>query len=186
MTAFLDDELLADFERALTSAGSAITRVWAPGLSDAKIDQLTAPHKFSLPEEARRWWRWHNGFVAGTRPPFWELTPRRTLMDLPTTLESFATSRAALLQLEGVDQWLRPLADLPRIFFACDGPLDEPVSIHTQQDIDDPILALPSIGELVKTWIELVDIGVFTADADGRWESDFDKIPEEIRQLGIY
>ena len=33
----------------------------APGLTDQQIDTLTAPYGIDLPEEARVWWRWHNG-----------------------------------------------------------------------------------------------------------------------------
>jgi hypothetical protein len=186
VTSFLDDELLGHFERALHAVGAAITQVWAPGLDDAEIDALTAPHGFQLPEEARRWWRWHNGFVAGARPPDMDLTPRRPLMDLAETLELYGASRGAWLQLYGFDRWLMPMADRPSVYFACDGAPEDPVPIHTQQDIEEPIQALPSIGELVKTWTELIETGVFTTNAHGHWEWDFGKIPQPIRQLGIY
>jgi hypothetical protein len=186
MTRLLDDELLSRFERALDAAGAAIIRVWAPGLEDAQINALTAPHGFRLPEEARRWWRWHNGFLPDTTSPDWELTPRRPLLDLADTLEIYAADRGARHQLYGVDRWLMPVADRPNVYFACDGAPEDPVPIHTQQDIEEPIQALPSIGELVKTWTELIETGVFTTNAHGHWEWDFDNIPQPIRQLGIY
>jgi hypothetical protein len=186
MTRFLDETVLADFEGALRSAGAAIAEAWAPGLNDAQIDELIAPHGIDLPEEARRWWRWHDGFVAGTPPPRRDLTPRRPLFDLAMTLEVFASGRAGMWQLEGVDAWLQPAGSKPIIYFACDGARDEPVPVYAQEDIETPLLALPSIGELVAAWTELIEQRIFTTDSDGLWESDFEKIPPEIQQLGIY
>jgi hypothetical protein len=186
LTLLLDDELLGRFEQALDAVGAAITRSWAPGLKDAEIDALIAPHGFQLPEEARRWWRWHNGVLPGTTPPDWDLTPRRPLLDLADALEVYAAGRGAWLQLYGVDhRWLEPVGDRPSVYFACAVGPEDPVPVYIQQDIEEPIQALPSIGELVKTWTDLIDTGVFTTDAQGSWEWDFDKIPEDIWKLGI-
>lgn len=185
MTDLLDDELLAAFEAALTSVDAAITRVWAPGLSDAEIDSLTAPHGFALPEEARRWWRWHNGVTVDVRPPANEITPRRPLLTLAESLGVFASDREARRQVHGVDHWLMPVSDRPFLFFACGGPPDAPVPVFAEEDLD-PEPAMASIGELVKAWTELIETGAFTTDANGLWEWDFEKVPEAIRRLGIY
>jgi hypothetical protein len=77
VTRYLDTELLAEFEAVLGELRVPITRVWRPGLDDASIDALLEPLGIQLPEEARRWWRWRNGVVPGTRGPDWDLTPRR-------------------------------------------------------------------------------------------------------------
>lgn len=187
MTTVLDEGLLGAFEEALRDAGARITDVWAPGLTDAEMDALTAPFALRLPEEARCWWRWHNGVIAGAQPPDWDLLPRRSLLDLATTLENFRGSRASRVVLyDGGDYWLEPLTDLPLIFFACDGPSGEPVPVHTQQDVEDPIRALPSIGELVARWTRLIRDGAFQTDDHGHWTWSFERIPEDVRRLGIY
>jgi hypothetical protein len=186
MTTMLNDDILADFDQALRAAGAKITAAWAPGLSNAEIDALTQPFDLALPEEARRWWRWHNGVVTGTPGTDWSLTPRRSLFDLATALEIFGSSREDRAELDGVHSWIQPVGEKPLIFFACDGPDDEPVPVYTQQDIEDPILALPSIGELVALWAQLIRNGAFTTDDDGLWTWSFEKVPQGVRRLGIY
>ncbi|WP_445149519.1 hypothetical protein [Baekduia sp. Peel2402] len=186
MTQLLDDQVLDEFTRALTSANAAITRNWAPGLSDAEIDALLQPHSLDLPEEARRWWRWHNGYLEGTRPPKADIMPRRVLIGLEETLAFYAETKDTDRDVYGADRWLAPVSDVPRLWFACNVAIHEPVPIYMQEDVDDPEPVLPSIGELVKLWTELIDTSVFTADANGDWEWDFDKIPQHIRELGVY
>ena len=61
MTRHFTAELATEFERSLHSVNAAITRTWLPGLTDSEIDALSRPHDLDLPEEARVWWRWHNG-----------------------------------------------------------------------------------------------------------------------------
>jgi hypothetical protein len=53
------------------------------------------------------------------------------------------------------------------IDFDCNGPRDEPVLVRTQNDIEDPTVALASIGELVRLWIQLLDLGVWRSRLDG-------------------
>lgn len=186
MTAFLDDQLLDEFTRALTSAGAAITHTWAPGLSDAEIDALIEPHDLVLPEEARRWWRWHNGCVEGTRPPRTDILPRRALKSLEETLALYAEAKDTDRDVYGADRWLSPVSDVPRLWFVCSGAVHEPVPICMQEDVDDPEAVLPSIGELVRTWTELIDTSAFTTDANGDWEWHFERIPQDVLQLGVY
>jgi hypothetical protein len=186
MTIVLDNDLLADFEQALRDVGAKITEVWAPGLTDAEIDALTNQFDLRLPEEARRWWRWHNGVMAGTRGTDWSLTPGHPLFDLATAMEVFGSGREDRAELYAVDYWIQPVGAKPLIFFACGGPHDEPVPVYTQQDIEDPVLATPSIGELVAQWTQLIRTDVFMTDDDGRWTWSFDRVPEDVRRLGIY
>jgi hypothetical protein len=187
VTQLLDDRLLDELTRALHSAGLS-TETWAPGLSDHEIDALLQPHSLDLPEEARRWWRWHNGYKEGTSPPWIGVTPNRPLLNLQQVLKLYAQTKDESRQIWGADRWLMVFVDRPSIYFVCNGPHDAPVPIRTQEDIDDPEPVLPSIGELVKTWTELLATTVLTTDADGKWkwEWDFDKIPQHIRELGVY
>jgi hypothetical protein len=183
VTDVLDDRLLNELTRALHSSGVA-TESWAPGLSDAEIDVLLRPHDLDLPEEAQRWWRWHNGYLEGTRPPWVGVTPNRPLLSLQEVLELYAESKDGDRQIWGADRWLMVFVDRPSIYFDCSGPHDAPVPIRTQEDIDAPEPVLPSIGEMVKLWTELIDASVYTTDPGGTW--DFDKVPQHVRDLGIY
>jgi hypothetical protein len=183
---YLDDAILVAFERALEGAGAAITKVWAPGLTDAEIDQLCLPLGFNLPEEARRWWRWRNGFVEGTKAPSWELVPARPIFDLALVLKHFASDRESDPEVYGRVRGLQPVGDQPTIWWDCSGAFDAPVPVRTQEDVDDPIPALPSIGALVVKWTELIETGAFATDEQGFWTWDFERIPEEARRLGIY
>jgi hypothetical protein len=186
VTRLLDDGLLDELARAVRDAGVLGTEAWAPGLSDEEIDALLEPHDLDLPEEARRWWRWHNGYVEGTGPTGWVgVAPNRPLLTLAEALDLYAATKDESRQVWGADRWLMVFIDAPSIYFDCSGPRDAPVPIRTQQDIDTPEPVLPSIGEMIALWIELIDTGVSTIDADGEWEWDFEKVPQRIRDLGI-
>lgn len=185
VTPYLDDAILSAFEGALEGAGAAITKAWAPGLTDAEIDVLCLPLGLNLPEEARRWWRWRNGFVEGTPPPRQDVIPRRALFDLALVLEYVAFGRT-LAEPGEAEPGLQPVGDQPKIWWDCSGAFDDPVPVRTQEDIDDPIPALPSIGALVTKWTELIETGVFTTGEHGLWTWDFERIPEDVRRLGIY
>lgn len=186
MARLLDKELLADFERALESVGARITRFWAPGISDQEMDRLSAPVDIDLPEEARVWWRWHNGFVPSASPLDRDLTPRRPLLDLEMSIEEYAAVRAEMREIYGAEARLRPVADEPWIYFDCAGAREDPVPIYVSGHAEDHRLALPSIGELVAAWTGLIDRGSFTTDDDGLWQWDFEKIPPEVARLWIY
>jgi hypothetical protein len=184
--AMLDDELLAEFENALYEAGAAITSVWSPGLSDVEIDRLAAPHGLVLPEEARRWWRWHNGFDESATAGQWEITPRRTLIDLATALEEFAERRAELKDVYDADAWIQLAGDEPYLFFDVAGPAESPVAVYVGGHGELPRLELPSIGELVSRWTDLIRSKAFITNPDGTWAWDYDRIPPDVQQLGIY
>lgn len=186
MPAYLDTDLLARFESALRSAGAAVTGVWAPGLSDAEIDAAVASTGLTVPEEARRWWRWHDGTRPEAGPAAQELMPDRPLFDLATALEQFRAARATTQEVYGREGLLMPVGDQPWLFFDCSGDRDAPVPVLVGGHGQDIRPALPSIGALVEAWTELIETRVFTTDAEGHWEWDFEKVPEAIRQLGVY
>jgi hypothetical protein len=183
----LDDPLLDELTLALHTAAIS-TDSWAPGLGDDEIDALMEPHGFDLPEEARRWWRWHNGYVEGTGPPWVGVTPNRPLLSLEQVLDLHASTKDESREIWGADRWLMVFVDRPSIFFACNGARDAPVPIRTQEDVDGPEPVLPSIGELVKVWIELINTSVFPAGVEGEWDWDWDfgRLPQRIVDLGVY
>lgn len=187
MTQLLDDRVLDELARAVRDAGVVGTEAWAPGLSDEEIDALLEPHDVDLPEEARRWWRWHNGYVEGTGPTGWVgVTPNRPLLTLEQVLDLYAATKDGDRQVWGADRWLMVFVDAPSIYFDCSGPRDAPVPVRSQQDIDTPEPVLPSIGEMIALWTELIDTGVYTTDANGAWEWHFERIPQDVLRLGVY
>jgi hypothetical protein len=187
VTRVLSDELLDEFDGALRLVGAAITEVWEPGLSDSQIDALTKPFGLQLPEEARKWWRWHNGFAPDTRAPRWDITPDRPLFDLQMTLEDFESSREAVLQLEGATARLQPVGSSPWIFFDCEVARDAPVPICVGGHGEGQRRVLPSIGELVAVWIDLIRTGVYAIDANGNWQGGVEeRCPPEVLKLGVF
>jgi hypothetical protein len=184
MPRLLTEDLQVRFDGALAAAGAPIVDAWRPGLSDDEIDTLSNRYNLRLPNEARAWWRWHNGVVEGSLA---EITPARIPATLQRTLDTFAELRGVHLDLDGVDGRLKPLSDAPWIFFACDGPADAPVPIWVGDHGVESRLALPSIGELVATWAELIETGVYRIDQDGEWEDpEWEALPEHVRQHGYY
>ena len=180
----LDLELLARFDAALWALGAPIVNAWAPGLSDEEIDALLLPLGIDLPEEARVWWRWHNGTREDAsiiaRHLWW-----RVPLSLRDAAEDHATGGQLIKEVWGVEKLLCPAVDKPMIYFCCAGLREEPVPIYTQNDIETPSEVLPSIGELVLAWLELIDQGVWTIASDGSWTTHPEKIPDSVIEMGI-
>ncbi len=183
----LDNALLHRFEARLRTAGSLIVDAWAPGLTDEQIDDLLLPLGIDLPEEARVWWRWHDGILIEDDAKATEISPGRTHLPLRYVAEEYAALGAAVRQLHGLGGLLTPVGDKPIVYFHCSVPRDAPVPIYTQHDVDDPRLVLPSIGELVLAWIDLIDHGIWKTNADGTWAWDPRVLPpDDVLKLGIY
>ncbi|MCW2995501.1 MAG: hypothetical protein JWQ18_2996 [Conexibacter sp.] len=82
---------------------------------------------------------------------------------------------------------LSPVSEQPWIFFDCSGARDAPVPIWVGGHGEDDRYALPSIGELVVIWIELIEIGAHAVDDSGAWkDTDWDLVPERVQQLGVF
>jgi hypothetical protein len=187
VTVTFDLHLAERFEAVLSSVNAAITRAWAPGLSDEQIDAAVAPFGLDLPEEARAWWRWHNGVRPEVRGPDWDLVPSRPLLDLATSVEECADGQPYMNGPDGSFELLRPVADRPYISFDCSGDHRAPVPVYTSDHAAPQRLALPSIGELVLVWIDLIEQGIWTTNPDGIWTyPPFEALPERVRQLGVY
>ena len=78
----LDDELLGQLEGRWRKLGAFVARASRPGLTDDQIDALTLGAGLSLPEEARRWWRWHDGADPQVPGVAAELGPGRAFLPL--------------------------------------------------------------------------------------------------------
>lgn len=188
MPTLLDEALLYRFEARLRAAGSLIVDAWAPGLADEQIDDLLLPLGVDLPEEARVWWRWHDGILIEGDPKATEISPGRTHLPLRYVAEDYAALEGAMRQLHGLHGLLNPVGDKPIVYFDCSVPRDAPVPVYTQNDdVVEPRLVLPSIGELVLTWIDLIDRGVWVTNPDGTWAWNADQLlPADVLKLGIY
>ena len=189
MTIILDNELLADFEARLRQVGAAVVEYWAPGLDDRRIDELLAPLGIDLPEEARAWWRWHNGTLRGAPPIANYIIPSREQQPLEGAAKMAETAglMAEAFDVPEFAKLLHLVSDKPMIYVDCNAPRDAPAPIYSQNDDPEPPeLVLPSIGELITIWSRLIDDGVFATTSDGQWQRlDPDRIPPELRGRGI-
>jgi hypothetical protein len=167
--------LLERLDARIREGGALLADAWAPGLTDDQIDELLRPAGIDLPEEARVWWRWHNGTrddaPANARAFAW-----RWPVSLQDAVESYEHCRALTLGLYDIDGLLCPLGEKPRIYFDCTGARDEPVPVYSQpDDTEPPLPVLGSIGDLVLVCLEYLDRGVWTIDPDGAIRGDPDK-----------
>jgi cell wall assembly regulator SMI1 len=78
----MDEGLIEERERRWCDQSPALVKRLTPGLSDDEIDRLSEPLDYSLPEEGRRWFRWHDG--SSNRPVIFTraFTPLRDSISL--------------------------------------------------------------------------------------------------------
>jgi hypothetical protein len=184
----LDQALLDRFDARLRAAGALVVDHWAPGLTDAQIDALLHPLDIDLPDEARVWWRWHNGTLVDPRKREAKISPGRHPLPLKEVADFYAGEQGPLIDFYGVGGQLRPVSEKPLIYFDCAGRHDEPVPIITALDAsDEHRVVLPSIGELILAWIDLLDRGIWATNPDGTWIIDHDRrLPPDVLNLAIY
>jgi hypothetical protein len=145
------------------------------GLSDAEIDTIIEPLGYGLPEEARRWWRWHNG----------SLVPRHQVLRSRTFTPLEHDVAATLSADRTLPDWpagrLRILSGRPQILVDCHGAVDQPTRIwHFDVAYDEPIEMFPSFGDMVQFWIELIDRGHMTWDREAQLWRLAEDLPESV------
>lgn len=178
MPRMLDDRLLNDLERRWRDQSPALLQRLRSGIDDAEIDRVAAPLSFPIPEEVRRWYRWHNGSTGSP-------------IIFSRCLVTLASSVAVTLDMEKVDEtsprgWMLAMDEKPDLIFDCRGEFDAPVPVwHLDYSFDFPTHSVfDSIGDMVSFWIELIDNGQIFWDADGEWhirEPVSDAIHQRIR-----
>jgi hypothetical protein len=95
---------------------------------------------------------------------------------LEYVVENYEFFRAMLVEIWGIDGWLCPLGEKPRVYFDCTGGVDQPVAVYTQNDdTQAPDVVLGSIGDLVLAMLEYFDRGIWMIDGDGAIRGDPDK-----------
>jgi hypothetical protein len=179
--AVLSDDLIGRFVERCRAIGVDVPSGLAPGLTDEEIDERLPPG-FVLPEEARRWWRWHDGTVTTS---YVEFIPARQALSLDGAIEGWELNQYEHLEMWGIGGLVQPFNWVPHIYFECLGPPDDPVPIYAQQDIEDHLLALASIGEMLLAFIELIDCGAWSWTGS-EWEVDDDRLPGRLADVGFY
>ena len=184
----LNTDLLTRFDDALRRAGASIVEYWAPGLTDAEIDEIAGRHRVVLPEEARVLWRWHNGVSSGAPPAARRLGPDRLLLGLSDALEDYEESAEIIRGSWGLDRLWEPFLGMPIILLDLGNANDDGVPILVSHDwVFEPEPSLPSLRDLFDTWTRLLDEGVWRVGDDGSWEGDYvHRVPQDIVDLGVY
>lgn len=175
----LNADILGQFEALLRTKRIGIVDAWAPGLTDAQIDEITGPTDLQLPEEARAWWRWHNGTTSGHDA--WDefIAPGRDLWPLEIAVRDYD-------YIGRRDQLLQPVGDKPYIYVACRQAGDVPAPIYYDRYDDfQPDIALPSFGELVLTWIKYIETGIYATNPSGGWAPRPLAPPGDVLDRGV-
>jgi hypothetical protein len=153
MANFLDEDLLGELEERWRRVGAGFVDRLPPGLPDEDMDAMTERLGLRLPEEARRWYRWHNGSDGSYATALRAMTP----------LAEDVTVTDVLRQDDAfwIDGWLRTMDENPFVALDCRVAHDEPVPVwHYYQGFEFPTRPMfDSIGDMVLFWIELIDDG---------------------------
>jgi len=178
----LDSDLLAQFESALRAEGIDVDGL-SPGLTDAEIDQIVEPWGLQLPDEVRAWWRWHNG---GPPRKLLYLLPRRVMLDLPQAIELHVHDvRSGRSEYADPKGGVQPVDWSPAVFVPCGESGHVPAPVYVVHDPAAPSqLALPSFGELVLTWLDLIQRGAYASREGGGW-NEAQTYPADVLALGV-
>lgn len=193
----LHTELLQELHQRWRAQGAPIADALAPGIDDEQIERLTAPLGLRVSEEARVWWRWHNG-VASTADC------ARSSWD---RIGPTCRWRTPSLTARPVARWvltstaIRPrprgrARGCPSPWTSCESSLTarcptKPTYPSRSFSFEEPEAAadgLPSLGELVRLWVEVIDSGAWRwrrNSAGGTWQIDHDALPEDIQDLRL-
>ncbi|HST56322.1 MAG TPA: hypothetical protein VLJ42_10595 [Solirubrobacteraceae bacterium] len=171
-----------------------------PGLTEAKMDELTSGLNICLPAEARVWWGWHDGVPAKSIDWARERELGGVAFEYVPLCEAVNNYLLVRKEVAGFSrsmpppandpewhwrsEWF-PLTQLGGIAIDCSVPFGSPTPVrlldwHFE---DFPQVKASSLGEVVKWWIEALDKGVWRYDeTDGRWESDWDLLDDPVRR----
>jgi hypothetical protein len=163
--------LLERLDRRLTDGGARLTARWRPGLIDAQIDELLLPVGINPPEEARLWWRWHNGQQIASDGTVDTLAGRQ-IMPLNDSVEWYERFRGINYGAFGVDGLIPVLMQQPMIYIDCSRGFDDPVPVFTIGHGEEPELVLGSLGDLVAGMLDLIESNVWQIGPDGHVRRD--------------
>jgi hypothetical protein len=175
MARLLDTTLLDRLEAAWRAQGAEIMSVLAPGLGDRAMRRALEPLGIDLPEEARRWWGWHNGVTVQT-PHGWEIGPEVGFYSLEQAIRQYFEERASVNEGEWPDHWL-PLTRFSHgpLVIDCGDP-QTAVVYRVDWEIDD-FRAADSMGAMVELWLDMFDTGAWSWNPAGYWNRDLALAP---------
>lgn len=154
-----------------------------PGLDPGAVTALLEPLGLGLPEEARRWWGWHDGATAAPQDP-WAviaLGPVGRFEPLHIAVEHARMRRQIAFDVEpGRVELVWPPSLLPlleggNVALDCSGPPHAPTPVWRTDPraFDRPEVGARSLGELVDWWLETLRTGGWRwSTVRGHWLVD--------------
>jgi cell wall assembly regulator SMI1 len=194
----LSTELLDDLENRWRRQGAPLVERLRRGLDHAEIEALTARVGISLPAEAYTWWGWHDGVTKSVELRVFREMGGLAFQALPLAeaVESYENQRAFALETfpEDPDSWWAPtwfpISHGEPGILVCDGATSDdaaPVRVINYHDIDDfREVRARSLGEMVTWWIEAIDHGGWTYNAERQtWDRDPPGLETEREATGL-
>ena len=81
---------------------------------------------------------------------------------------------------------LQPVTEPNILYFYCRGMRDEPVPVYLQPQGAPPELLLPSIGALVRLWINVLQSGYVSVTPAGAWHYDETRALPDEQMIGFW
>ncbi|WP_168915076.1 SMI1/KNR4 family protein [Microcella flavibacter] len=176
--------LLEQYEQLARERGSIAVEYLRPGLSLGQIDDVEQRHGFTLSEDVKAIWSWHNGI--GPRPS--PETPRRIgaawdFMDLDRSIDH---ANSSLLNRNSGDadryvfsRWVTFAASSVSAVIETSNTRipDSPVLVDdvTQSVLNYPIV---TVAEKLRWFIWAIENEAWHVDDKGAWQSNFDLFPK--------
>ncbi len=197
----LDEALLEEYADRIRARGVPFDEWTEPGLSQDEIDTTMEPVGLTLPDEARVWWGWRNGFARGGGFAFFpgfSAVPLAEAVDVYQMMRHVAanTAEPGLPTRETADElwwpgWFPLDRDNDHFVVDCSVAPGEPtpIRIATWELLADeswPPRAR-SFGEAVTRWCEAMDLGAVVWQADpGAWvRGEIDRPWPEVPGWGL-
>jgi len=173
-------ERLQQLEERWREVGAPIVANLRSGLTESEIDTLTAPLGLQLPDEARTWWRWHDGVSADVPlrddravGVFWPYQPLAEVVERCLRWREISDQVAAGGEPRWfLSTWLPISSEDPLAILVCDcgSEAGAPTPIRRitppeGQPPPEPLCA--SFDELVQRWIAAIDCGLWTYEPPG-------------------
>lgn len=166
-------ELLEELKLRWDRGGWPIASTLQPGLPSDEIERQLAALDLRAPAELRTWWGWHNGAEAKT---LGGILPH-AFVSLDSAVELTMMMRRIAVEVAGEEDaptvWTREWLVLSYDGLGGDLVVDteadhEVTPVLARLSVDAPPdvpVAMPSMGALITTWIDMIDGGATTWDA---------------------
>lgn len=194
MAETLTPQLLGELETRWRQMRAPIAAGLGPGLDDREIERLTAGFPRPLPSEPRTWWGWRT--ITPIDVP-WNTAMTGAPWRFTALEAAVAEARRERLEDSAYDatlwrpSWLPVARDLGGNYLVvdCDVASGEPCPIHfvdSEYSPDIGEVVAPSLGTVVRWWLEAIDDGATAYDAEaGEWWYDEDPLRPEHRASGV-